>query len=189
MKDKLSVLNIFLFKEDCPLFLNYLANTNTICIDIKPKETRDVCIVNKIDVIEKKDNTSYVLLNTTIQSLEEYANTFSLISGYHHYSQTGKGVIQFLPSYLPSYNKNCLMFGRLAASYNDDATHKWTKEIFSWLKRTGKKVYRVSVSPTRRLISDEAEKNMIALHDASNFYNGNNGHYLTLGKDIYCIAQ
>jgi len=189
MKNKVSILYIFLDEEDSKSFIEYLEKTNTLCINIKPKQTKDIEIVDKINITEKKDNTSYVLLNTFIQSLKEYTNNSVLISGYYHYSQVGKGIIQFLPCYLSNYNKGCLMIGRLAASFDcdDDETDKWVKEIFKWLKKNSKKVYRISTN--HNICSDFAEPRTIALESASAFYNGTNGHYFTLVKDIFCIAK
>ena len=79
------------------------------------------------------------------------------------------------------------MWGELNASYDDEDTDKWVKAIFKWIKENGKKVYRTST--TRNITADEAEKKTYALKEASINYSGQNGQYLTIGKDIYCVAK
>jgi len=167
-------------------FLDFIQENEAICLNVKPSKIEGVEKVDKIPISIRNNNNIYAILNTSIVSLNEYTSNFEQISGFYHYSQIGNGIIQFQPCYLSNYDTKCLMWGRLAASYDDESTDEWVKKVFNWVKKNGKKVYRTSV--IRNIIADKPEKDTFSLSNASKEYNGSKGQYLTIGKDIYCIA-
>jgi hypothetical protein len=187
MENRIKKLYLFMTELDSISFLDYMKENKSLCLDVKPSQIEGVEVIDKIPVSIRNNNIIYAILNTSIVSLNEYVSNFEQISGFYHYPQIGKGIIQFQPCYLSNYNKNCLMWGRLAASYNDENTDKWVKNSFNWIKKNGKKVYRTSI--TRNISADKSEKDVFSLSDASKVYDGSESRYLTIGKDIYCITR
>lgn len=187
MKYQMKTIYLFMTELDSASFLEYLQERDSICINVTPSPTPNIDIVNKIPILTKSSNTIYSIVNTSIISLKKYVGNSEFISGYYHYQQIGEGIMQFLPCSLSNYDKKCLMWGQLSISYLDENTGKWIKDILAWIKKNGEKVYRTSI--LRDISSDKPEKNVYSLPDASKIYNGINGRYLTMGKDLYCLAN
>ncbi|RWX00583.1 hypothetical protein [Flavobacterium cerinum] len=184
-KNLVKDVSIFMTDDDNKLFMEYLQKlSEVVLIDTKPTQS------NKPKIIESIDEallSEVVILNANLQALSNYEKNVVEIGGYYHFANTGEGILQLLRSKISSYHKNCLMNGRLAASYCRDDTDKWVKEIFKWIKKTSAKVYRTSI--TRNLSADVAERNFYALPTAAKTYDGTDGKYLTVGKDIYCVPK
>ena len=184
-KNLVKDVSVFMTDNDNELFVEYLKTlSDVVLIDTKPTQS------NKPKIIESIDEallSEVVILNANLQALSNYEKNVVEIGGYYHFANTGEGILQLLRSKISCYHKNCLMNGRLAASYRRDDTDKWVKEIFKWIKKSGRKVYRTSI--TRNLSADIAERNFYALPVAARTYNGANGQFLTIGKDIYCITE
>ncbi|TCC99672.1 hypothetical protein [Pedobacter hiemivivus] len=177
--------SVFMTDNDNKLFVEYLQKlSDVVLIDTKPTQS------NKPKIIENIDDallSEVVILNANLQALTNYEKHVIEIGGYYHFANTGEGILQLLRSKISSYDKNCLMNGRLSASYHSEDTDKWVKEVFKWIKKAGRKVYRTSI--TRNLSADMAERNFYALPAAARTYNGADGQFLTIGKDIYCITE
>ena len=97
----------------------------------------------------------------------------------------GKGRIQLLRSTVEKgkFLKN----GQLYGFSEDEDSEAWIKEVFSWIKRHSKKVYRTTLN--RNTVSEYPEANYYCFPSASEEFNGEEGKFLTIANDIYCIAK
>lgn len=177
------LLYYFSNHEDYLIFEEYLKKQNIVLIDTKPKTEKGVTV---IDTIFKAQMSEVVLLNVNIQTLEEYSTRFVQNAGYYNYANSGAGIIQLLKSDMIRGN---LKHGQLSANFNnnDAQTKKWVNDIFKWIKSNSKKVFRTTAN--MRVIADKPEKDFYSLLNAAEEFNGNNGHFLTIGEGIYCISK
>ena len=184
-KNVVKDINVFMIGDDIKLFMAYLQSlSDVVLIDTKPTKS------NKSEIIESIDDallSEVVILNANLQARSNYEKNVVEIGGYYHFANTGEGILQLLRSKISSYHQNCLVNGRLAASYRRDDTGNWVREVFKWIKTAGRKVYRTSI--TRNLSADIAERNFYALPTAAKTYDGTDGKYLTIGKDLYCVPK
>lgn len=139
MKCKTKTIYLFMTESDSVYFLNYLLGRDSVCINATPSLSKDIEVVDRIPVSTKNSNKLYAIINTSIVSLNKYIKNSELISGYYHYPQIGEGIIQFLPCYLSNYNEKCIMYGQLSFSYSDKDSEEWIKNIFTWIKKMGRK--------------------------------------------------
>lgn len=177
------ILYYFSNNEDYIMLEKYLKEQGIILIDSKPKLKKEITVV---DHILNAHMSEVILLNNSIQTLEEYSERFDQIEGYYNYASTGKGIIQLLKSDVVNGD---LKHGRFAANFNNEdvKTKKWVNDVFKWVKGNGKKVYRTTAN--MRVIADKPEKDFYSLSNAAIEFNGYNGHFLTIGKDIYCVTK
>ena len=77
--------------------------------------------------------------------------------------------------------------GQLYGFSEDEDSEAWIKEVFSWIKRHSKKVYRTTLN--RNTISEHPEANYYCFPSASEEFNGEEGKFLTIANDVYCIAK
>ena len=77
--------------------------------------------------------------------------------------------------------------GQLYGFSEDKDSEVWIKEVFSWIKRHSKKVYRTTLN--RNIVSEYPEPNYYCFLSASEEFNGEEGKFLTITNDVYCIAK
>ena len=77
--------------------------------------------------------------------------------------------------------------GQLYGFSEDEDSEVWIKEVFSWIKRHSKKVYRTTLN--RNTVSEYPEPNYYCFLSASEEFNGEEGKFLTIANDVYCIAK
>jgi hypothetical protein len=180
---KLKELGVFMTQEDefdiSDLLKEKFKNISFIAVN--PCE-------NKM-TINESIITRTAILNRDITSLDEYFSWTKQINKFYHFAQAGKGIVLCQPSKRATYNNNCLKDGYFTASYKieDMKTDSFVKEIFKLIKTKSKKVYRIS--PNRNIRADIEEKNFFALPNAVNQFNGEDNNYLTIGNEIFLIAD
>jgi len=159
--------------NDYNMFTSFLKEVTTILIDTKPLLINES--INPLKNISEAQSIQLCLLNTNIVSLPQYSKEYNNIQGYAHFHPIGKGRMQLL--------KN----GQLYGFSEDEDSEVWIKEVFSWIKRHSKKVYRTTLN--RSTISEHPEPNYYCFPSASEEFNGEEGKFLTIANDVYCIAK
>lgn len=126
-KNLMKAVYVFMTSNDNKLFTDYLKSvSDVVLIDTKPRQDSKIRIIENV---EEADVSEVVILNTDLQRLADYEKRFVEIAGYYHFANTGEGVFQLLRSKISGYDQNCLMNGRLAASYRSKETDQWVKEV------------------------------------------------------------
>ena len=169
--------------NDYNMFTSFLKEVTTILIDTKPLLINES--INPLKNISEAQSIQLCLLNTNIVSLAEYSKEYNNIQGYAHFHPIGRGRIQLLKSTIEKgkFLKN----GQLYGFSEDEDSEAWIKEVFSWIKRHSKKVYRTTLN--RNTISEHPEPNYYCFPSASEEFNGEEGKFLTIANDVYCIAK
>jgi len=143
--------------NDYNMFTSFLKEVTTILIDTKPLLINES--INPLKNISEAQSIQLCLLNTNIVSLPEYSKEYNNIQGYAHFHGFSE----------------------------DEDSEVWIKEVFSWIKRHSKKVYRTTLN--RNTISEHPEPNYYCFPSASEEFNGEEGKFLTIANDVYCIAK
>lgn len=169
--------------NDYGVFTSFLKEVTTILIDTKPLLINES--INPLKNILEAQTKQICLLNTNIVSLPQYSKEYNNIQGYAHFHPIGRGRIQLLKSTIEKgkFLKN----GQLYGFSEDEDSEAWIKEVFSWIKRHSKKVYRTTLN--RNTVSEHPELNYYCFPSASEEFNGEEGKFLTIANDIYCIAK
>lgn len=95
-------------------------------------------------------------------------------SEYYHFTQVGKGQMQFLRSKPDPFHPNNLSEGRLADYYEPEKI--WKNKIYNILKKLGGKVYwYYHTTEGKPEISKKPQNKLVALPDVLRKYNGKNG--------------
>jgi len=143
--------------NDYNMFTSFLKEVTTILIDTKPLLINES--INPLKNISEAQSIQLCLLNTNIVSLPEYSKEYNNIQGYAHFHPISE----------------------------DKDSEVWIKEVFSWIKRHSKKVYRTTLN--RNIVSEYPEPNYYCFLSASEEFNGEEGKFLTITNDVYCIAK